>query len=334
MKRFIKRGWLVLLIGVVVAVLLVWNIVRYRQLSGRVVVACAQDEEYAESLFTNVGQNAKLQIVPKYDTEANKSVSLVAELMEESQHPRTDLHWNNEPLGTIRLARAGLYDADSWKPFAERARVLIVNTTLVNEADRPTSIFDLVAPKWKGRVAMAKPNFGTTASHMACLWEMLGQQDASDFIRSLKTNEVSFVAGNKQVARDVSAGKYAFGLTDSDDAALEVLEGKPVAVIFPDAVENPKYPRMGCLFLPNTLAVIRNNPNPGGARTVKAAILESEAILAAGGGYQFPTQPNVPGPTLPCLQPWKTTRRMKADFEKAVEGWEMLQHFLRDEFAR
>jgi iron(III) transport system substrate-binding protein len=334
MQRLIKCGWLVFLVGMLVAILLFWNIVRYRQMSGSVVVACAQDEEYADRLFARVGQNAKLQIVPKYDTEANKSVSLVAELMGESQHPRTDLHWNNEPLGTIRLARAGVYDNDSWMPFAERARVLIVNTALVKEADRPTSIFDLVSPNWKGQVVMAKPNFGTTASHMACLWELLGQEDASAYIRSLKTNKVSFVAGNKQVAREVSAGKYAFGLTDSDDAALEVLDGQQVVVIFPDAVENPRYPRMGCLFLPNTLASIKNCPNPGGARTVKTAIIESEAMLAAGGGYQFPTQPNVPGPTLSCLQPWKTTRRMKADFEKAVEGWEILQHFLRNEFAR
>ncbi len=334
MKRRLQRGWLVIFIGVVVAILLIWNFVRYRQLSDRVVVACAQDEEYAEALFKSISEKAKLVIVPKYDTEANKSVSLVAELMEEAQKPRTDVHWNNEPLGTIRLARGGLYEDNAWKPFAERARVLIVNTNLVKDADRPASIFDLAAPKWKGQTAMAKPYFGTTASHMACLWEMMGQADATEFIRSLKSNEVSFEAGNKQVARNVASGKYAFGLTDSDDAALEVLDGKPVAVIFPDAVENPKYPRLGCLFLPNTLAVIKNCPNPGGARTLKAAILDSESILASGGGYQFPTQPDVPGPTLPCLQPYKTTRRMKPNFEKAVDGWETLQHFLRDQFAR
>jgi iron(III) transport system substrate-binding protein len=334
MKRLVKRGWLILVLVAVIATLVIWNFLRYRQLSDRVVVACAQDEEYAELLFKDLAPKSKLQITPKYDTEANKSVSLVAELMEEKDRPRTDLHWNNEPLGTIRLARAGMYEADSWKPFAERARVLIVNTTLVKDTDRPTSIFDLTDPKWKGRAAMAKPYFGTTASHIACLWEMMGQADCSAFLIGLKTNDVALVAGNKTVARNVAAGKYAFGLTDSDDAALEVLDGKPVVIVFPDAVENPKYPRLGTLFLPNTIAVIKNGPNPGGARTLKAAIIDSEAVLAAGGGYQFPTQPDVPGPTLPCLQPWKTTRRMKADFEKAVSGWEMLQHFLRDQFAR
>ena len=76
--------------------------------SDRVVVYSAQDEEFAEGVFRDFEAQSKLKIAPKYDTEANKSVSLAAELEAEAKLPRCDVHWNNEILGTIRLARPGL----------------------------------------------------------------------------------------------------------------------------------------------------------------------------------------------------------------------------------
>ena len=45
-----------------------------------------------------------------------------------------------------------------------------VNTPLVAEADRPRGIRDLVDPRLKGKIALAKPLFGTTATHAACLF--------------------------------------------------------------------------------------------------------------------------------------------------------------------
>jgi hypothetical protein len=73
----------------------------------KVVVYCAQDQEFAEGVFADFTAKAKLSVSPKFDTEANKSVSLAAELEGEAARPRCDVHWNNEILGTIRLARKG-----------------------------------------------------------------------------------------------------------------------------------------------------------------------------------------------------------------------------------
>ena len=65
---------------------------------------------FATGLFADFEQRNGLKVAPKFDTEANKSVSLVAELQREAGRPRCDVHWNNEILGTIRLARLGVYD--------------------------------------------------------------------------------------------------------------------------------------------------------------------------------------------------------------------------------
>ncbi|MGL6075861.1 MAG: ABC transporter substrate-binding protein [Fimbriiglobus sp.] len=320
--------------------------------SERVVVYSAQDQEYAERIFEKLKPRLKLEIAPKFDTEANKSVSLVAELQAEANQPRADVHWNNEILGTIRLARAGVYEEytspesklyppSSWNPkfqmFAERARVLIVNTNLIAEADRPSSIFDLTLPKFRGRVAMAKPQFGTTATHAACLFEILGEDAAKAFFDGLHTNQVQLLAGNKAVAVSVGKGDVAVGMTDSDDAMIEILAGKPVVMILPDAVPNAKHPRLGTVYLPNTVAIIAKCPNPDGARRVMNLLLtaETETALSQGGGYQLPLRTDLAELRSKTLKTANApSQRAEVDFEKAADLWDKSQAYLREKFAR
>jgi iron(III) transport system substrate-binding protein len=319
----------------------------------RVVVYCAQDPEYAERVFGDFQAEAKLAVAPKFDTEANKSVTLAAELAAEAGRPRADVHWNNEVLATIRLARAGVYEPyespaaapfpdwskpkdRTWQAFASRARVLIVNTDLVPEADRPKSLLDLTDPKWKGKVAIAKPQFGTTATQAACLFEVLGADAAKAFYRGLKANDVQVVPGNKQTATGVSEGRFAVGLTDTDDALIELNAGKPVAIVFPDRDGHPGHPRMGVLYIPNTVAVVKGCPNPAGARKMIDFLLSAgtEAKLAEGGGFQIPLNPNVTAKLPAALLTPSKVKPMAVDFEKAADLWEAAQSFLRDEFAR
>lgn len=332
---------------------LVWFAGCGRAPDDRVVVYCAQDEEFATGVFSDFETSAKLTVAAKFDTEANKSVSLATELEAEAGRPRCDVHWNNEILGTIRLARKGVYEPYSspaaapypawskatdgtWQAFASRARVLIVNTNLVPEADRPKSLFDLTDPKWKGRLAIAKPQFGTTATQAACLFEVLGADAAMAFYRGLKANGVAVVPGNKQVATGVSEGKFAVGLTDTDDALVELNAGKPVAVIYPDRDGHPAHPRMGVLYIPNTVALVKGGPNPTGGKRLIDSLLsdETESKLAEGGGFQIPLNPGVKAKTHASLLTPTACKPMVVDFNKAADLWDRTQRFLRDEFAR
>ena len=217
-----KSGRIMNRIGLTVFVGLTLLIGGCHRSNSRVVVYCAQDREFAEGLFADFERNTQLAVASKYDTEADKSVSLAAELEREAGKPRCDVHWNNEVIGTIRLAREGVLEpyqspnaagfpdwtrppSRTWQAFAARARVLIVSKKrLPNEADWPKSLLDLTDAKWKDKVAMAKPQFGTTATQAACLFEVLGPDAAKRFYRGLKANDVTIVAGNKQVAQGVA----------------------------------------------------------------------------------------------------------------------------------
>jgi len=323
----------------------------------RVVLYCAQDQEFAEPLFGDFQSRSGLAIAPRFDTEATKSVSLYEELIRETDRPRCDVFWNNEIISTIRLQRRGLLEPyaspsagpyprwcrgpdDQWHAFAARARILIVNTKLVPEGERPRSLLDLADPRWKGKVAIAKPQFGTTATQAACLFEVLGAERARAFYLGLKANEVHVLAGNKHVAEGVAAGQFAIGLTDTDDAMIEVTAGKAVAILFPDADGSKEYPRMGTLYIPNTVAIIRGGPNAAGGRKLIDYLLstEVEKRLAESASRQIPLNPEVKADLPPqMLRPKEaggTVTSMAVDFGKAADLWDEAQTFLAKEFAR
>src|SRR5262249_33282233 len=151
------------------------------------VVYCAHDREFADDILKQFREKSGLEVVTRYDTEANKSVGLYEDLIREADRPRCDVHWNNEILATIRLQRRGLlepYDSPAaapfparyratdhtWTAFAARARVLLVNTERAQADEMPRSLWDLTGPRWQGRIGMAKPLFGTTATQGACLF--------------------------------------------------------------------------------------------------------------------------------------------------------------------
>ncbi len=313
--------------------------------AGRVVVYSALDREFSEPILSDYEKASGVEVLPKFDVESTKTVGLTQLLIKEGARPRCDVFWNNEIVNTIRLKRRGLLA--KWTPanaadfpeafrdregyyygFAARARVLIVNTRLVADKDRPKSIQDLLDPKWKGKVAVAKPLFGTTATHAACLWATWGGEKTKRFFLDLKANGVQIQSGNKQVAKAVASGEAAFGLTDTDDAIIELEANRPVAIVYPDREPG----QLGTLFIPNTLAILKKAPDPKAAEALASALLQPsvEDRLAAGPSAQIPL--NRQARATPRVESPRTIRAMAVDFEAAAGVWDEAVRFLAAEF--
>ncbi len=315
-----------------------------------VVLYCSQDEEFATELLEEFTRQTGVVVRLKTDTEADKSVSLYQSLVREARHPRCDVFWNNEILNTLRLKQHGLLEAyatpaaapfpewakagdHTWHAFAARARVLIVHNRLKPD-EQPRSILELAHPRWKGRIAIAKPLFGTTATHAVCLFQVLGKERAEAFYRDLRKN-AAVLPGNKDVAVAVTEGRYDVGFTDTDDAIIEVNRGMPVTIVYPDRLGEPDgLDGLGTLFIPNTLGVIKGSPNPDAARKLVDFLLspDAETRLAQGKSAQIPLNPNVN--VKPPVESPATVKPMPVDFEKAAAMWDDVQTFLRNEFAR
>ncbi len=311
-----------------------------------VIVYSALDQEFSEPLLTAYALKTGVNVRPKFDVESTKTVGLFQMIAAEAGRPRCDLFWNNEILNTLRLKRKGLLapfapagtadwpaaftgkDRD-WYGFAARARVLLVNTKLVPEREHPTGLNDLIAPRWKDQIGLAKPLFGTTATHATCLFATWGDSKAKDFFGALRANGAKIYAGNRPVAAAVATGEIAFALTDTDDAMLEAASGAPVRIIYPDRTPDA----LGTLFIPNTLAMIKNARHRELAEALAAYILspEVETALAKGPSAQIPLNPRVSEPAR--VETPKTVKPMAADFEKVVDLWDDVASYLAKEFA-
>jgi iron(III) transport system substrate-binding protein len=311
-----------------------------------VVVYSALDREFAEPVLNDQAKQAGVSLRAKFDVESTKTVGLVNTLINESVQPRCDLFWNNEILNTMRLKDRGLLqpfrpahadDIDAafkdpdgtWYGFAARARILLVNTQLVPESARPAGLADLIDPRHKGKIGIAKPLFGTTATQAACLFAAWGEEKASRFFLDLKANGVQVFSGNRQVATAVGSGQIEFGLTDTDDAMGEIEAGSPVAIVYPDRAPGA----LGTLFIPNTLTMMKGAPHAEAARKLADLIYspEVEARLAEGPSVQIPLLRSTSKPAR--VETPATIHSMAVDFREAAKQWDRAAVFLAREFA-
>jgi iron(III) transport system substrate-binding protein len=310
-------------------------------------VYVALDRAFSEPILERFEDETGIRVDALFDTESTKTIGLAQRIASERDSPRCDVFWNNEVLHTVRLEAEGLLapyrpprgeefpaqyrDSDgAWHGFAARARVLIVNTELVADADFPRSVRDLADPRFRGKTAIAKPPFGTTGTHIACLFGALGPDAARKLLDEIRRNEVQVHSGNKGCARAVADGHAAYGLTDTDDAIIELEAGKPVRIVYPDDFEGG----MGTLFLPNTLALVADAPHPAAARKLIDFLLspEVEEALAASASAQIPLHPAArPSPR---LRGPHQVRGFAVDFSQAAAAFDAAAKLAADRFAR
>lgn len=232
----------------------------------RVVVYCAQDQVHAEPLFERFRKKSGITVNAIYDSEAVKTVGLANRLLAEKARPRCDLWWANEPLRTRQLVEKGaLASQGRVESFGLRRRVLVVR----EDATRyPRSIQDLTNSEWKGRISLALPLFGTTATHFLALRQSLGEAAWKDWCRALAENRPFLEDGNSQVVQRVFRGEAVVGLTDSDDFRVAARNRQPLRVI-------PRDP--WTLDLPNTLALVKPAVVSGAAEQLMAFLVSHEA---------------------------------------------------------
>jgi len=257
-----------------------------------VVIYTSVDRNVAEPILDRFASQAGIRVRAVYDVEAAKTSGLVARLVAESPHPRCDVFWNNEPVQTLLLAERGLLEpyrpaaagnlggefqdpAARWSGVASRARVIVYNTKFVTRQQAPRSILALTDPKWRGKVAVADPQFGTTRTHVAALFAVLGPDRAKQFLQDLLANDVRIVDGNAMVKNlvaraDPRASPVYLGLTDTDDVLSGQADGEPVDMIYPDEDS------LGTLIVPSTVCLVRGGPNPQPARQLVDYLLGAE----------------------------------------------------------
>jgi iron(III) transport system substrate-binding protein len=268
------------------------------------VLYCSVDEDQFRPLIEAYSKESGARVNAVGETEATRSVGMARKVEMEKDHPVADVLWANEIMNTVVLRDLGCFAplpsglADSiparWRDpkgqfvaFGGRARIILVNTKLLpDKAQWPTSMDDLLDPKWGTdgrRPTIARPLTGTTYAHAVAMltadearakafWTAVAERGAK--------GEVKVVPSNGATKNAVAKGEggVAWGLTDTDDARAAIAAGDPVAVVYPDQAEG----KPGTLVIPNTAALIRGGPNPAGGEALLRwlASPDNEARLA------------------------------------------------------
>jgi len=306
-----------------------------------VVVYTSVDQVFSEPVLKAFERKTGIRVRVVYDTEETKSTGILNRLLSERRNPQADVFWSGDPVRTQVLVKRGLVyryvsaaardipaqfrAADgAWVGFSARGRVLLVNSKRVSRGQEPRSIRDLIDPKWRGRTAIANPAFGTTTMHVAALFSRWGSQRAAAFMAALHGNGVKIATSNGEVKRLVVSGEVAWGLTDTDDAAVAVKSGAPVRVVYPDQ------DGMGTLLMPTTAVIIKGGPNLSHARRLMdyLASHEVERRLAFAPCAQVPLRRAVKRPA--HVPDTKGLRKMSVDYGRVARVMQQLQPYLRD----
>jgi iron(III) transport system substrate-binding protein len=313
--------------------------------ASEVVVYTSVDQVFSEPILQTFEKRTGIKVKAVYDVEASKTTGLVNRLIAEKRYPRADVFWNSEVGRTLVLKQKGILapyqsfsaldippqfkDKDGyWVGYAARARVLIYNTKLLKADAVPNSIFDLTKPEWKGKVALAYPLFGTTATHVAALYAVLGVERTENYLRALQKNHLLIVDGNAVVRDVVVHAEVPLGLTDTDDVNVAIQAGHPVNMIFPDSHG------LGTLMIPNTIALIKGAPHPEVGKKLIDFLLSKavESQLAFSESMQIPVRADVNKP--PHVPDYSAIRAMPVDYQEIADNMERAARFSRELFIR
>jgi iron(III) transport system substrate-binding protein len=254
-----------------------------------VIVYVAVDRRDAEPILKKFELSTGIRVRALYDSESAKTTGLVTRLIAEQEHPRCDVFWNNEHIQTMLLVKQGLCDvipkgnSDNstgnekrrLAAVASRSRVIVYNKNILNQNEVPKTLRELASPQFRGRCAIADPQFGTTRTHIAFLSARNGQDWVKTFLTSLLDNDVHIVSGNAAVKDLVASAQQddssvCVGLTDTDDVVTGINAGQPIQMIIPDKEDG------GTFVIPSTVCILKKCPNPKNARTLVAFLLSNE----------------------------------------------------------
>ncbi len=283
---------------------------RQSQSTNQVTLYTSADPVVVSAIVAAATKQLGLTINVVTDTEATKNMSIMQRLFAERAKPVADVWWSSEVMSSVHLERekvlmpwrpacektdfatgwpAPLFGT-SWYGVAQRGRVIAFNTNRVKHADAPQTLEALCDPKWKGRIALAQPQFGTTRTHIIALCWQHGPDAMRAWLTRLKKNEPRLYAGNSAVVQALSQGEADVGLTDTDDVWAGQANQWPVSHHFEAAIDVAKQPgeagftpsldklpSCGPTVIPNTVGIVAGAPHVENAKLLANFLVSADA---------------------------------------------------------
>jgi iron(III) transport system substrate-binding protein len=181
-----------------------------------------------------------------------------------------------------------------WYGISMRARVVYASKDRVQET--ALTYEDLADPKWKGKICIRSGQYIYNNALFAAFIAHHGEAKTEEWLRGLKANLAQKPSGgDREVARDIAAGKCDIGVANTYYWAL-MLNKEPERKAWAEAtkVVLPKFQNAGTHVNLSAVVLARYAPNKANAMKLIEWLVGDEAQhMYADLNYEYPVRPGI-----------------------------------------
>ncbi len=308
-------------------------------MSESITIYSGRNEELVQPILDRFEAETGIDVDVKYDDAANLALLIDEEASAGrveadvflSQSPGTMgfLDTNGRlaqlPETTLDLVDVNVRDADGrWIGITGRQRVLVYNTDLVDPADLPTSVFDLIDERWQGQIGVAGGN-GSFQDFVTSMRATQGEDMTAEWLSDLAALDPVPYPKNSAIVAAVGRGEVEVGLVNHYYNFL-ALEEDPNQTSANHVFEGDD---PGAVLLVTAAAIV-----DGSERTAEAALLidfllsDDSQRSFSDDEYEYPLASGVePSGGLPALD---FTDVGSIDFNELQGGLEATRELIAD----
>lgn len=291
-------------------------------------VYSGRDEELVAPIFERFTEETGIELEVRYAG----TTDLALLLEEEGDRSPADVFFSQSPGATAFLAERDLLapmddeildvvdervvsDDGLWVGVSGRQRVLVYNRDQVEASELPASVFDLVEPRYEGRVAVP-PGNGSFQDFVTALRVFEGDERAEEFLSGLAANDAQVYENNSSIVEAVGRGEVDMGLVNHYYNFRAQAEDPDVASV------NHVFPGgdLGSIVLAASVSIPAASDQPEVASELVAFLLGEEAqTYFAQETFEYPLRPGVAAAgDLPPLETPETDLGRLADLEQTA----------------
>jgi iron(III) transport system substrate-binding protein len=269
------------------------------------VVYSGRGEELVGPLVDRYVEETGNQVDVRYGDTAE----LALLISEEGDRSPADVFWSQSPGATAFLASEGLLapideqvlaivperfrgEGGTWVGTSARQRVLVYNEDLVDEADLPDSVLDVVDDTYAGRVAIAPTN-GSFQDFVTAFRVSAGDEAAAAWLEGMAANDAPTYPSNSAIVEAVSRGEVPMGLVNHY-YNLRFLAEDPG---LPTRNHEFAAGDIGALLMPASMSVLASSDKTDEATEfIEFMLSEESQRFFATETFEYPVREGVPEP--------------------------------------
>ncbi len=276
--------------------------------AGPLVVYSGRGEDLVGPLFDQFEEETGIDVEVRYAG----STDLASTLALEDDLSPADLFLSQDPasIGSVadllqpldndllNRVPARFSDVDGrWVGLSGRARTVVYDTTQVDPAELPNSVFDLLDERWRGQLGVAPTN-GSFLAFVAAMVLVEGEETTLQWLEDLAALDAVDFPKNSPIVAAADAGEISIGLVNHYYLyRLEAEQGSVTAA-------NHFLPAgdAGSLVMPSAIGILASSEHPDAETLIEFLLSESAQQHFATETFEYPLVPGIDAsPGLPDI---------------------------------